>query len=210
MKLTRLHGRIWYQAGLLGTAALLASLFLGFADRATHQTIAQRQAEDLQASLAEVIPISLHDNTLLDDVLSLQQGPNGQPVEMYRARLGKRVTGLAFPITGPGYGGAIQAIIGIDRDGRILGVRVVAHQETPGLGDKIDRRKSDWILSFTGRSLDDPPPHRWRVKKDGGEFDQFTGATITPRALVGAIKQGLEFFDRHREELIRTASSAID
>lgn len=210
MKLAHLRERIWYQAGLLGSAALLASAVLGFADLGTRDTIARRQAEDVQASLSEVLPDSLHDNALLDDALSWQAGPNGTPVAIYRARQGKQVTGIAFPIVGQGYGGAIQAMIGIDPEGRILGVRVVDHRETPGLGDKIEHRKSDWILSFTGRSLDNPPPHRWRVEKDGGEFDQFTGATITPRALVGAIKEGLEFFDRHRAELVMDGTSKDD
>ncbi len=93
-------------------------------------------------------------------------------------------------------------IMGVDRIGTLLGVRVISHAETPGLGDKIEASKSDWILKFNGRSLNDPPPTGWAVKKDGGIFDQFTGATITPRALVGAVKNGLEFFAAHRLALL--------
>jgi electron transport complex protein RnfG len=93
--------------------------------------------------------------------------------------------------------------MGIDGQGRILGVRITSHQETPGLGDKIEHRKSDWIFSFIGRSLTDPAPQAWRVKKDGGAFDQLTGATITPRAVVHAVKQGLEVFAAHRAQLLQ-------
>ena len=93
-------------------------------------------------------------------------------------------------------------IMGVDRDGNILGVRVLSHKETPGLGDKIEAAKSDWILNFTGRSLDNLTSAQWAVKKDGGVFDQFAGATITPRAVVGAVRDGLELFAARRTEMI--------
>ena len=89
--------------------------------------------------------------------------------------------------------------------GEILGTRVLAHAETPGLGDKIEATRDDWILAFNGRSLDDPAPERWAVNKDGGSFDQFTGATITPRAVVKAVKEGLEFFQSNRDALLASA-----
>ncbi|WP_438879367.1 RnfABCDGE type electron transport complex subunit G, partial [Bacillus cereus group sp. Bce036] len=89
--------------------------------------------------------------------------------------------------------GAIKIIVGIDQQGNILGTRVLSHQETPGLGDKIDLRISDWILSFTGRQVNDDNQRQWQVRKDGGQFDQFTGATITPRAVVKAVKQTVEY-----------------
>ena len=93
-------------------------------------------------------------------------------------------------------------MLGIDADGRLLGVRVLAHHETPGLGDKIESKKNDWILRFTGLSLGNPPPERWKVKKDGGQFDQFAGATITPRGVVRAIRSGLDFFAANKASLI--------
>jgi electron transport complex protein RnfG len=94
----------------------------------------------------------------------------------------------------------------VDRQGTLLGVRVISHSETPGLGDKIETAKSDWILGFSGRSLNDPPPEQWEVKKDGGVFDQFTGATITPRSLIRAVKGGLEFFTNYRAVLLDESS----
>ncbi|HCE41269.1 MAG TPA: electron transport complex subunit RsxG, partial [Alcanivorax sp.] len=111
--------------------------------------------------------------------------------------------GAVLEATAPdGYGGAINLIVGVDMDGRVLGVRAVPpHNETPGLGDKIERRKSDWILSFNGKSLDNPAPDGWAVKKDGGRFDSFTGATITPRAVVTAVHRALRYFNAHRDDL---------
>jgi electron transport complex protein RnfG len=112
---------------------------------------------------------------------------------------------VAFGITAQGYAGPIELILGLDTRGQILGVRAIAHAETPGLGDKIEASRDDWILGFNGLSLSDPPSERWAVKKDGGDFDQFSGATITPRAVVGAIKTGLAFFAAKRDTLLASA-----
>lgn len=121
---------------------------------------------------------------------------------------GGQVRAVCYQVTAPGYGNtAMVLIIGVDRDGVLLGARVISHAETPGLGDKIELRKSDWILGFNGRSLGDPPPAGWAVKKDGGIFDQFTGATITPRAVVKAVRGGLDFFAAHRAVLLDEPST---
>jgi electron transport complex protein RnfG len=92
-------------------------------------------------------------------------------------------------------------MMGIAADGKLLGVRVLAHKETPGLGDKIEVKKGDWILRFDGLSLGNPPAERWKVKKDGGQFDQFAGATITPRGVLVAIRSGLDFFAANKDQL---------
>ena len=126
-------------------------------------------------------------------------------VQVYRALSAGQVTALAFQVEGRGYAGEIDVLLGLDADGRILGARVLSHKETPGLGDKIEVAKDDWILAFDGLSLGDPPPERWAVKKDGGDFDQFSGATITPRAVVRALKGGLEFFAANRAALTAPA-----
>jgi electron transport complex protein RnfG len=192
---------IGYQALLLGAFTLLASTLLAVADRVTRAPIALRQAEDLSASLSQVVPNGIHDNDLATGPLALSDAA-GTPVRVYRALRQGRVTGVAYQVTGSGYAGEITLILALNAEGRVLGTRVLAHKETPGLGDKIEAAKDDWILAFNGRSLGDPPAARWGVKKDGGDFDQFSGATITPRAVVRALKGGLEFFAAHRERLL--------
>jgi electron transport complex protein RnfG len=197
-----------YQAGLLGVVTLLAGAALALAEHHTRAPIAAAEARDLEASLSQVLPAHFSDNALATDTL-LVTDADGAPVKVYRARKGGQVRGVIYQVTGKGYAGPIAIVMGVDRDGTILGVRVTKHSETPGLGDKIDAAKSDWILGFDGRSLAEPQPARWAVKKDGGEFDQFTGATITPRAVVKAVKQGLAFFATHRAELLDDAPPAM-
>lgn len=199
--------RVGYQAGLLGGFALVAAALLVMGDIATRQDIAARQAEDLLASLAEVVPAALHDNELLANTLQLQPTGAQHAVTVYRALQGLDVKAVAFETAGQGYAGPIRVLLGIDADGRVLGVRVLAHAETPGLGDKIEAERGDWIRSFDGRSLGDPAADGWAVKKEGGIFDQFSGATITPRAVVRAVKGGLELFQANRAAL--TASAVI-
>ena len=193
-----------YQVVLLGGVALLTSAVMGIADRLTRTDIANRQLEDLQATLQQVIPAGYYDNELVRDTATIQDGERS--VVVYRARKAGQVQAVCYQVSAPGYGNtAIAIIIGVDRNGTLLGTRVISHNETPGLGDKIELSKSNWILSFTGRSLTNPPPDKWGVKKDGGVFDQFTGATITPRAVVKAVKGGLEFFAAHRAVLLDEA-----
>jgi electron transport complex protein RnfG len=199
--------RVGYQAGLLGGFALVAAALLVMGDIATRGDIAERRAEDLLASLGEVVPAALHDNDLLVNTLELRRSDPAESVTVYRALRGLDVSAVAFEVTGQGYAGPIRMLIGIDVDGRVLGARVLAHAETPGLGDKIEAERGDWIRSFDGRSLADPVADGWAVKKDGGIFDQFSGATITPRAVVRAVKGGLDWFEANRDAL--TASAVI-
>jgi electron transport complex protein RnfG len=198
--------RIGYQAGLLGGFAMVAAALLTLGDIATREAIAERRAEDLRASLGQVIPSARHDNDLLAAPLELS-GPDGRPRTVYRALRGLAVEAVAFRVAEPGYAGPIALMLGVDASGHVLGARVLTHTETPGLGDKIEVARDDWILSFDGLSLDDPPPQRWAVKKDGGDFDQFSGATITPRAVVKAVRGGLEWFAANRDAL--TASAVL-
>lgn len=193
--------RLSYHVALLGGVALLTSAAIGVADHLTRTDIAQRRLEDLQVTLQQVVPAKYYDNDLVRDTVTVDDG--GRPLVAYRARRGGQVQAVCYQVSAPGYGNTAMVIaIGVDRTGALLGVRVIGHNETPGLGDKIELSKSDWILSFTGRSLNDPQPDKWAVKKDGGAFDQFTGATITPRAVVKAVKAGLEFFAAHRALLL--------
>lgn len=196
--LKKLRGNLTYQALLLGGFCLLGSALLSFGDVKTKDAIELRLAEDLKASLQQVIPQQYYDNDLLKDTLLIDS-----ETLVYLAKKDGKVSAVAFMVTtNRGYSGAIKSIIGIDKDGQVLGVRVITHAETPGLGDKIEEAKSDWILSFNGHSLTDLIEAQWKVKKDGGTFDQFSGATITPRAVVGSVYEGLQFFNQHRDELL--------
>jgi electron transport complex protein RnfG len=203
--LEALRKRLDYQTYLLAAAGLFASLLLGFGDLATRGSIERRQAEDMLATLEQVLPSDLYDNDLLHDTKTIvDSGERGLgETAVYLARKDGQVTAVAFKLAATGgYSGPIALVMGLRRDGVILGVRVIAHAETPGLGDKIERKKSTWITAFDGRSLENTEAGRWRVRKDGGDFDQFAGATITPRAVVGGVQGGLKFFQRHRDELV--------
>jgi electron transport complex protein RnfG len=198
---TPLLERVPYQAILLGGfAALAAALLLGV-DNATRDPIAQRKMEDLQLSLAQVVPESLHDNNMVAKPLLLT-GADGKELKVYQGTKAGKVTALVWEAVGFGYAGEIRTIIALDPDGKILGTRVLSHKETPGLGDKIEAAKTDWILKFTGLSLGNPPEDQWKVKKDGGQFDQFSGATITPRGVVKSLHEALQFFQAHKAEML--------
>ena len=199
MALEQLRGRLGYQGALLAVAALVTSGALALAAKATGPAIEAAAAEDLKQSLTQVLP-GQYDNDLLKDTLVLP-GPDGE-VTVYRARKGNQVAAVVFKVQGKGYAGPVVSMMGVDRDGRILGVRVIGHKETPGLGDKIEPAKGQWIFAFDGKSLNDPPAEKFAVKKDGGVFDQFAGATITPRAVVNSVKGGLAFFARERARLL--------
>ncbi len=184
----------------LGAVSLVCGALLAFGQARTQEPITARLAEDLQNSLSQVIPPEVHDNDLLANTLTLLV--DGQPTTFYRGMKEGTVSAVAFQMVGQGYGGPILILMGLDRTGSVLGVRVIQHSETPGLGDKIERGKSDWVLGFNHHSLADLGPGGWQVRKDGGVFDQFTGATITPRAVVTALRRGLKLFGAERETLL--------
>jgi len=192
--------KIAYQPILLGVFALLASGALAWASSATSDAIAAAEAKDLRDSLSEVLPRGFADNDFLKDTLDIER--NGKPVTIYLARREGAVIGAIFKLAERGYAADIQVLMAVDAEGRTLGFRVLKHAETPGLGDKIEASKTNWIKSFDGKSLGQPPLESWAVKKDGGIFDQFAGATITPRAVVKTVKGGLEFYAEHRKEIL--------
>jgi electron transport complex protein RnfG len=202
MSLGELRAKLSYQTLLLGSVALLTSGALAVASRTTDADIQAAAARDLKQSLAQVLP-GKYDNELLKDTLTIS-APDGE-VTVYRARRAGRVEAVVFQTVGHGYAGTIVCIMGVSRDGKLLGVRVLKHKETPGLGDKIEPAKSNWIYAFEGKSLGDPSADKWAVKKDGGIFDQLSGATITPRGVVRAVKSGLEFFAREKSHMLGEA-----
>ncbi|MGA4529523.1 electron transport complex subunit RsxG [Ectopseudomonas chengduensis] len=189
-----------FAIGTVGSVALLQQ------GTATRIAAAEREAQ--VRALAEILPAGSYDNHLLDNRIELNAPELGHrsPQSAYLALKGDHPSALILPVTAPdGYSGAIQLLVGIFADGRLAGVRVLSHKETPGLGDKIELAKSDWVRSFEGKSLSNPGEDGWAVKKDRGEFDQFAGATITPRAVVKAVHGALRYFDKHRAQLLGLA-----
>lgn len=197
---------------LLGGALLAAFAIAGVALVAlTWQKTAPRIAENerhvLMSTLNEVLPAESHDNDLADDAITVTHPEllgTRSPVTVYRAyRDGEPAAALFTPVAPDGYSGEIRLLIGVHVDGRVSGVRVLSHQETPGLGDYIEIERSDWITGFENRGLGNPPVQDWDVRRYGGRFDQFTGATITPRAVVRAVKNTLIYFEQHQTEIFQ-------
>jgi electron transport complex protein RnfG len=197
MELAVLRDRISYQGALLAGFTLLTGAALMTANHLTLPAIERAATEDMKASLVQVLPQGMADNDLLKDSVVISNA-KGAPVTVYRGRKAGAFSAAVFQHSARGYAGDIVVLIGVNPDGVVQGVRVLKHAETPGLGDKIEVAKADWIHSFEGKAL---AAARWAVKKDGGEFDQFAGATITPRAVVKAVKEGLEFYAAHRTEI---------
>lgn len=192
-------------ASLLGLFAVLGTTLVTFTHENTRERIAQNERAALLRSLHALIPPERHDNDLVNDSITITAPDllgSPEPQQAYRARKDGAPVALALTAVAPdGYNGDIRLLIAINHDGTLTGVRVTAHRETPGLGDKVDTARSDWIHGFANRSLSDPPPDKWKVKKDGGVFDQFTGATVTPRAVVKAVYNALDYYRQHRDTL---------
>lgn len=189
------------------TTALIAGTYL-----MTKSQIAEQKRLAEEKALLEIIPRNRHDNSMLDDTFPVGPTDAGlglrEDKRIYIARQQGEVVAVIIPTVAPdGYTGEIELIVGVNRDGTVAGVRALVHRETPGLGDKVDIKKSDWVLDFNGRSLGNPTPDNWAVKKDKGVFDQFTGATITPRAVVAATLRALQFAEANRKTLFDSPDS---
>ena len=194
---------------LLGVFAVIGTGLVAYTFKATEQPIAESQRAALLRSLHALIPNDVHDNDLYSDVITVHNpllGSN-KAMRVFRARLkGQPVAVVIEAVASEGYSGDILLLIAIKHNGELLGVRVSQHKETPGLGDAIDVERSNWIHNFVGRSLNNPASTRgWRVKRDGGEFDQFTGATITPRAVVKAVFNSLQYYQAQGDALYAKA-----
>lgn len=204
-KLPGLRARVEYQGGVLALACALVTLALLTGRQFTRESIAARLEEDRLQQLGQVLPGALYDNNPLQTRVHIADTALAEaPVEVLLASRSKVFEAAVFQLAAPGYGGNINLIMAVDAKGTVLGVRVISHTETPGLADKIEIRKGTWIQSFDGHSL---ASRRWAVKKDGGDFDQFAGATITPRAVVAGVKRGLEFAQRHQAEFVAAAAA---
>jgi H+/Na+-translocating ferredoxin:NAD+ oxidoreductase subunit G len=196
---------------LAGIAAGVV-LVLAVIANATREQISRNERAWFLARLNELVPPESYDNDLLTDRIDLTEPDvfgTRAAVAVYRARrAGQPVAAILMPTAPDGYGGPIALMVAVRADGTLLGVSVMRHHETPGLGDVFESSRRDWLPAFAGHSLGAPPADRWAVRKDGGTFDQFTGATITPRAIVAAIRRTLEYFERRKAVIFARSEPA--
>lgn len=175
---------------LLGFIALLCTAISAGIYFLTKDKIDAVIAAQQRELLLQVIPQDYFNNNLLESAVIPQDKNFVDIQKIYFAKKDGNISAYAYETTAPdGYSGDIRLLVGLDPKGEVLGVRVIEHHETPGLGDKIERRISNWILGFTNQSINEHNLSEWAVKKDGGKFDQFSGATITPRAVVNQTKR---------------------
>ena len=171
----------------------------------TIDTIAEQKQRVLLQTLNQILPPQSYNNDLAADcalVVDKSRLGSDKPQRIYRARMAGKPVAAVIETTAPdGYSGSIELMMAVKLDGTISGVKTLSHKETPGLGDKIEERKSDWIFSFSNQKVDSESDKRWAVKKDNGMFDQFTGATITPRAVVKAVKNTALYFAANQQQI---------
>jgi Na+-translocating ferredoxin:NAD+ oxidoreductase subunit G len=176
--------------------------------RYTRQDIADNAARRTLEEISAVLPATLYDNAPHRDVVLLDTG-GGKPVPVYRARRNGVPEAAVLTVVEPnGYVGPVRLLVGIAADGRVLGVRVSEHVETPGIGAAIADRDSPWLAGFAGRSLADPPAARWSVRNDGGDFDALAGATVSSRAVVGGVRRAVQYFATHQDQIFAPPGAA--
>lgn len=202
---------MWKSARVLTLFTAVGTAGVAITHVSTKARVAENDRLMVQQSLDSLVPPNQRDNDIVADTIMLTEPDmlgSDKPLKVHRARWQGQPVAAVFEVVAPdGYSGPIKLLVAVAEDGVIAGVRVISHKETPGLGDYIEVERSNWILGFDGRSLSNPPLRDWRVKKDGGVFDQVTGATVTPRAIVKAVRKCLQYFNAHREQVFATASA---
>lgn len=192
----------WRPVASLAAFAALAALVIGIAHDLTRERIAHNEAQALLRVLNAVVPAGSYDNDLAADrVLLPVDGDDRDLRPVYRARRNGAPVAAIVTTEAVGYAGPVRLLVAVDPAGQVLAARAVEHEETPGIGDFIDPRRSDWMQAFGGRRLDQPPADRWRLRGEGGEFDGVAGATITARAVVTGVRHALEYATSHAEEI---------
>lgn len=192
-------------AGILTAFAVVGTVLLASTYLVTRPIIAESEKQAKLALIGQILPAKLHDNDLFKDAALLPPAGelgNNEPTPVYRAfKEGKPSAAVLEVIAPDGYSGKIRMIVAIKADGKVSGVRVVAHNETPGLGDYIEIAKNSWIRIFEGKSLPEFTDQEWKVKKDSGKFEHMTGATVTPRAVVKAVHKSLKYFAANQDNI---------
>ncbi len=192
-------------AGILTAFAIVGTALLAVTYLVTRPIIAETEKQAKLALIGQILPRSQYDNDIIKDAALLPPSAelgNKEPTLVYRAsKQGQPYAAVLEVIAPDGYSGKIRMIVAIKADGVVSGVRVVTHNETPGLGDYIDIAKNAWIRIFEGKSLSKYPDRDWKVKKDGGKFEHMAGATVTPRAVVKAVHKSLKYFNANRDNI---------
>jgi len=209
------RGSVGSSAATLAVLAALCTALVAATHRLTRERIAENEQAFLEQSLQPVLEGIDYDGRLSDSTITIpppHELPGDDAATVFRVYADDEPIAALFVVTAPdGYSGPIELLIGIDAGGAVTRVRVLSHGETPGLGDRIEASKSDWIEQFSGSSLDAPPADRWRIRRDDGAFDQLSGASITSRAIVQAVRQTLLYFTANRERVFaRDASQPGD
>jgi len=190
-------------------AALVSSTYMLTRDR-----IAANEQAWLEKSLEPALAGIFFDGGVSESMLVIpvpHELPGADDVIVYRVYADNRPVAALFAVTAPdGYAGPIRILVGIEYDGTVTGIRILEHRETPGLGDRIVSSRSDWVFQFDGRSIRNPIAGGWAITSDGGQFDQLTGASVTPRAVITAIRETLIYFDANREELFAAPATEVD
>ena len=201
--------RIWKGGVILAVLAAACTALVAATHSVTAPQIAANEQAYLEQSLKPVLEGVDYDGILSESTIEIQpphELPGDDPVTVYRVYADELPVAALFIVTArDGFAGPIRLLVGIAADAHVTGVRVLAHRETPGLGDLIEAEKSDWIKQFSGRSLENPHAAAWAIKRDGGEFDQLTGASITPRAVITAIRETLAYFGDNPEAVFSQA-----
>jgi electron transport complex protein RnfG len=195
----------WSSGVTLAALAAICTALVALTWRLTAPRIAANEKAHLEESLKPALANVFYDNDLAESTLILEPPhdlPGAEQAIIYRLYSQGEPVAAAFVVSAPdGYAGPIRLLIGVEFAGVLSGVRVIAHRETPGLGDRIESSKSDWLEQFNGASLESPPRARWAIRRDGGEFDALTGASITPRAVINAVRETLLYFEANREQI---------
>lgn len=199
------------------TLALIATVctaLVAFTYRVTDERIAANEQAWLEQSLQPALSGLFFDSGVSESLMTIpapHELPGSDDAIVYRVYSGETPVAALFVVSArDGYAGAIRLLVGIDIAGKLTGVHVLEHRETPGLGDGVESSKSDWVRQFDGRSLGDPALEGWKIRRDGGAFDQLTGASVTPRAIVKAVKETLLYFEANREAVFLAVAGTDD
>ena len=203
---------VWKSGVTLAIIATICTALVAGTWQLTRERIEENRKEFLERSLTPALAGLFFDSGVTESMITIEPPhdlPGMGPALIYRVYAEEKPVAALFVVTArDGYSGPIRLLIGITMDGAVTGVRVLEHRETPGLGDRVEIEKTDWVLQFDGRKLGDPPADRWGIKEDGGEFDQLSGASVTPRAIVKAIKATLSYFELHSEAIFAAEADA--